>query len=267
MKKILMAVLLALGYLPAASAAGTCSVSNVTSTQNVNSRVPDAGAVIVSVTCTGDAANGSYPTVTIPLVGSSPSGTLLNAYNLTGFVLYQVGRTPGTTNPTANYSVTVTDAKGFAVDLGNLASNGSASAAQLTAITSISTAAPVIRSALTVAITGNSVNSATITLDLIFRTTLTAAGGPGGGASFTPGTVSTVASATTISPTTPLVIISGTAAIATITLPAGFSTGCIDILATGAWTTTTAGNIQAIMTATPNVQYRACYFGTKWNIK
>lgn len=81
------------------------------------------------------------------------------------------------------------------------------------------------------------------------------------------GSVATVASATTIAPTTPLVIISGTAAIATITLPSGFTTGCFDILATGAWTTTTAGNIQATMTAAANVQYQACYFGSKWNIK
>lgn len=80
-------------------------------------------------------------------------------------------------------------------------------------------------------------------------------------------TNATVASATTIAPTTPLVTISGTTAIVTITLPSGFTTGCFDILATGAWTTTTAGNIQAIMTAVPNTEYRACYFGSKWNIK
>lgn len=80
-------------------------------------------------------------------------------------------------------------------------------------------------------------------------------------------TNATVASQTTIAPTTPLVTISGTSAIATITLPSGFTTGCFDILATGAWTTTTAGNIQAIMTAVPNTGYRACYYGSTWDIK
>lgn len=84
----------------------------------------------------------------------------------------------------------------------------------------------------------------------------------------------TIASAGTISPTSDLVVITGTAAIATITPPANFSTlngGCLDVLATGAWTTTTAGNIFATMTAVANTQYRACYFtvsGTsKWYIK
>jgi hypothetical protein len=86
--------------------------------------------------------------------------------------------------------------------------------------------------------------------------------------------IQTIASAGTIAPSTFLVAITGTAAIATITPPAGFSVtvgGCIDILATGAWTTTTAGNIQAVMTASANTIYRACYVpisGTpKWVIK
>lgn len=84
----------------------------------------------------------------------------------------------------------------------------------------------------------------------------------------------TIASAGTIAPTTNLVVISGTAAIATITPPTNFSTlngGCFDILATGAWTTTTGGNIFAAMTAVANTQYRACYFTvtgvSKWYVK
>ncbi len=83
------------------------------------------------------------------------------------------------------------------------------------------------------------------------------------------GAASTVASATTIAPTTPLVVISGTSAISTITVPTGFTSGCFDILATGAWTTTAAGNIQAAMTATANTPYRACYWTAlgKWTIK
>jgi hypothetical protein len=82
--------------------------------------------------------------------------------------------------------------------------------------------------------------------------------------------IQTIASAGTISPTSYLITISGTAAIATITPPAAFSTtvgGCLDIIATGAWTTTTAGNIQAAMTAVANTNYRACWSGTKWLIK
>lgn len=84
----------------------------------------------------------------------------------------------------------------------------------------------------------------------------------------------TVASAATIAPTSNLVVITGTAAIATITPPLNFSTsvgGCFDVLATGAWTTTTAGNIFATMTASANTQYRFCYFTvagvSKWYVK
>lgn len=84
----------------------------------------------------------------------------------------------------------------------------------------------------------------------------------------------TVASAGTIAPTSNFVVITGAAAIATITPPLGFSTsvgGCLDVLATGAWTTTTAGNVFATMTAVANTPYRACYFTvagvSKWYIK
>lgn len=183
MRNRLLLILLALGLAPPLWGAGTCNVSNITSTQNANSRVPDAETVIVTLGCTADASAHTYPSATIPLVGSYPSGGLLNAYNLTGYILYQVGQTPGGTAPTANYTVTIKDADGFALDLGLLTSNGSASAAQLTAITSTGTLFPVVRSALTVAITGNSVNSAVITLDLIFRASPSVAGGSSGGGS------------------------------------------------------------------------------------
>lgn len=174
MKKILLAILIA-SCLPASAwAAGTCVVSNVTTSQNANSRVPDADTVIVTLTCTADASAHTYPATTIPLTGSYPSGTLLNAYNLTGYILYAVGRTPGTTAPTANYTTTITDYRGYAMDNALLTTNGSATASQWTWI-SPATAPypvfPVVRPGpITVAITANSVNSAQITLDLIFRT-------------------------------------------------------------------------------------------------
>lgn len=166
MKNLILAVLLFLS--PAAWAAGTCVVTNVTSTQNASNRVPDAGVVIVTLTCTADASAHTFPATTVPLYST---GSLLNAYNLTGYVLYEVGRTPGATQPTANYTTTITDAQGFAIDLGLLTTNGSASAAQLTpiALTASPASFPTVRSALTVAITANSVNSAQITLDLIFK--------------------------------------------------------------------------------------------------
>jgi hypothetical protein len=86
------------------------------------------------------------------------------------------------------------------------------------------------------------------------------------------GSQATVASAAMIAPTTPFVIISGVAAIATVT-PSGLvatNGGCFDSLATGAWSTTNkGGNIYTAMTATTNTMYRWCYLPSlaKWVIK
>jgi hypothetical protein len=61
----------------------------------------------------------------------------------------------------------------------------------------------------------------------------------------------TVASATTIAPTTKIVFVSGTTAIVTITAPTGIATtgGQITIIPTDIFTTTTAGNIALASTA------------------
>ena len=61
----------------------------------------------------------------------------------------------------------------------------------------------------------------------------------------------TIASATTINPVTPITFISGTTAIATITAPGPISAGGgqITLIPTGAFTTTTAGNIAITSTA------------------
>jgi hypothetical protein len=61
----------------------------------------------------------------------------------------------------------------------------------------------------------------------------------------------TIASATTIAPTTPIVFISGTTAVVTITAAAPISTGggTITLIPTGIFTWTTAGNIALAGTA------------------
>lgn len=174
MKRIL-ALLIAL-CLPSATAfaVGTCVVSDVTTSQNSSNRVPDAETVVMTLVCTADAAAGTFPSITIPLTGFSPANSLLNAYNLTGYILYAVARTPGTTAPTANYTTTITDYRGYNMSQALLTTNGTATGAQWTWM-SPTTAPypvfPVVRPGpITVAITANSVNSAQITLDLIFRT-------------------------------------------------------------------------------------------------
>ena len=78
----------------------------------------------------------------------------------------------------------------------------------------------------------------------------------------------TIASATTIAPTTPIVFISGTTAVVTITAPAPISSGggSVELIPTGAFTWTTAGNIAvagtAVVSRTLTMTYDATT--TKW---
>ena len=170
MKNRLLLILLMLGVGPLSWATSNCSISNVTSTQiaSASTRIYDPGTVIVTLACTGDGST------VVPLTGSYPTA-LLNTYNLTGYFLYEVGQTPsGSSAPSANYTVTIKDADGFALDLALLTGNGSASNAQLTTITNGTTSYPVVRSSLTVS-TANTGGGVT-TLDLIFRASSSAAG-------------------------------------------------------------------------------------------
>ena len=78
----------------------------------------------------------------------------------------------------------------------------------------------------------------------------------------------TVASATTISPTTPIAFVSGTTAVVTITAPAPISAGggTITLIPTGAFTWTTAGNIAVAGTAVVSRALTMTYdvTTTKW---
>jgi hypothetical protein len=166
MRKIFLALLAVIIFAVPAFGAGSC-VTTVATSATANERIPDSKTVIVTLVCTADVASTyTFPSTVVAL---TPSTNTVKPYNLFGYYLYQVGRTPGGTQPTGNYTVTITDGRGFALDLGLLTSNGSASAPQLAAIFSSTVAYPVVRSAPTVAITGNSVSAAIVTLDLIFK--------------------------------------------------------------------------------------------------
>lgn len=77
---------------------------------------------------------------------------------------------------------------------------------------------------------------------------------------------STVASATTITPTGTYFVVSGTTAIATITVPAGWAPGmAIEIQPSGVFATTTAGNIGLVSSASVVGRVmRLTWDGTKW---
>jgi hypothetical protein len=145
-----------------AFAVGTC-VKTVTTSTTTNARIPDSVTVMVSLACTADSGGTtSYAVALTPA-----TGTVL-PYNLFGYYLYQVGRTPGSSAPSASYSVTITDVQGFALDLGLLTSNGSASVPYLNGIYSTTTVYPVIRSIPTVATSGLG-SGGKVTIDLIFK--------------------------------------------------------------------------------------------------
>ncbi len=77
---------------------------------------------------------------------------------------------------------------------------------------------------------------------------------------------STVASATSITPTGTLFTVSGTTAIATIVVPAGWRPGmCLDIIPSGIFATTTADNIGLVTSASVVGRVlRMCWNGTDW---
>jgi hypothetical protein len=77
---------------------------------------------------------------------------------------------------------------------------------------------------------------------------------------------SVIASGATIAPTSPVHHISGTAAIGTITVPAGCAPTCtIALIPDGIFTTTTGANISLASTAVVNKALIMVWDGTKWN--
>tara|TARA_R110000868_G_scaffold49941_2_gene160274 strand:- start:586 stop:1416 length:831 start_codon:yes stop_codon:yes gene_type:complete len=73
-----------------------------------------------------------------------------------------------------------------------------------------------------------------------------------------------IASAGTIAPIAGITHITGTAAIATITVPSGMTTGCIILIPDGAYTFNTMGNIAVAATAVVSRTMMVCFDGTSW---
>lgn len=117
----------------------------------------------VTITCTGDAADGSFPATNLAtLLASSPvplSGRLVTLQT-----------NPGSTAPTANYDITLVDGDG--IDrLQGLGANRHTSNSEAVAIvyTGTSISPPVAPGeTLTLTLSGNSVNSAVTVVTLYF---------------------------------------------------------------------------------------------------
>lgn len=116
----------------------------------------------------------------------------------------------------------------------------------------------IIRSANTVFPSGNTTFTKTTSMNVAISSGLTSQRS----------SAPTVASATTIAPTTQIVFVSGTTQIVTITAPSPISTGGgqITLIPTAAFTTTTGGNIALASTAVVSKALIMTYDATtvKW---
>jgi len=138
-------------YATMAFAAGTV-------TQTIS---PIGGGYVVTLTWTADASTGS-----VPNTATSTDATTAIA----GLFLARVETNPGATAPTDNYDITVLAASGVDLMGGALANRDTAN----TEIAFPATASPLVDGALTITLSGNSVNSAVGTVKLYFTRSPTA---------------------------------------------------------------------------------------------
>lgn len=188
---------------------------------------------VTDETGTGALVFATSPTLITPILGDA-TATTVNKITFTA--------------PLASATVTIADGKTFTLN-NSITFSGTDS----TTMTFPSTSASIARTDAAQTFTGTQTFS-----NAVVKNGLTAFGAA----------APTIASATTIAPTTQIVIISGTAAIDTITAPSPISLGGgqITLIPTGAFTTTTAGNIALASTAVVSKALIMTYDATttKW---
>jgi hypothetical protein len=134
-------------FTTAAHAVGTAS-----QTLEINGR---DSSFVWTVTFTADASDGSIPSATM---------SAANLAKVDGYYLYQVVTNPGSTAPTDNWDVVILNSDGVADVLGSQCLNRDTANSE--------TCFPInyylVDAALTMSISGNSVNSATGTVKVFF---------------------------------------------------------------------------------------------------
>jgi len=156
MKKIFLILLLMLFFTGNAYAAGT-----ITQTLEYD---PAAGHYVLTFTCVGDAADGTFPSTGNAVLSTD------NLAKLKGMYIIEVRTDPQTTNPTAAWDAVINDTGGLDLMGGTLA-NRSASATESAIpamITGIYGGRKVI-DAFTLVITNNIVHSAGIIVKVILE--------------------------------------------------------------------------------------------------
>jgi len=113
---------------------------------------------IITLTCTADSSDGSYPATALSNI---PHGEI-------GGRLLQIATDPGSTAPQANYDITVTEAGGADLLLG-VGANRHTSSSEVAIIESNGASAVYAGTdTLTLNITNNNVNSAGITIKIYY---------------------------------------------------------------------------------------------------
>lgn len=141
--------------------AAACMAFGVgTVTQTGPTQLATTGVYVVTLSVTADASTGSVPATAINRASSAIANT-------DGLYILQVETVPGSPNPTASWSATITDAGGRDLMAGSCATR-SASAAQVCYPATVSAA---LNGSYTLNVTGNSVNSAAIAITVYLATT------------------------------------------------------------------------------------------------
>lgn len=162
MKKILFIIFIILILPSLAFGAGTLVV---TSDSGDTIKHPFTKQVVREILLTFTAAsdNGTIPTLTL---GNKTSG-INQYYPLTGQILYSAETNPGSTAPTDDYDITITDSDGLDLAGGYLLNRDASTTEKVNIGDSAAHGFSFITGDLTVTISNNSVNSATGTIRLI----------------------------------------------------------------------------------------------------
>ena len=113
---------------------------------------------VVTLTCTADSSDGSFPATALTNI----------PHNEVGGRLLQIATDPGSTAPQSNYDIAVTEGGGADLLLG-VGANRHTSSSEVAVIESNGTHAVFSGTdTLTIAITNNNVNSAGITIKLYY---------------------------------------------------------------------------------------------------
>lgn len=146
MKKIIAAILCLILFGGPAYGAGTCTES--VSTYN-------DGDWMITFTCTGDATNGTFPATT----------TSFRGQDINGYV-YMVITDPGTTAPTDDYDITLTDSNGIDIMGGELLNRDETNTEQAIPKIDVVYGSRRVNGALTLNISNNSVTAAQVVVKI-----------------------------------------------------------------------------------------------------